>query len=590
MEQNKIRTILAAVLVAAIGTACSKSVSPRVADPTSETRAPAGTFVGTRDASGNHAWLGIRYAEAPTGEQRWRAPRPAAPASGTVEAITNGASCPQFSSRFGGENGAEGEIRGDEDCLSLDIYAPADRKPGEKFPVMVWIHGGGNTIGNSGFYQGAELTRRGRVVVVAIQYRLGPMGFFRHAALGDGEDPADASGSYAVLDMIESLRWVQKNIASFGGDPDNVTIFGESAGGRNVFSLLLAPQAKGLFDRAIVQSGSLRAYSVSEAENPADDRAAPGHPRSSNEVLYTLLVQDGTAADRDAAKTAAAKMSPDQAARYLRDKSTAEIFAAYESQEGIGMVEMPTMIRDGHVLPARNPLESLANGRFHQVPIIIGTNRDETKLFLAASPDMTWQLFGVLPRVRDPEYYEAVAKHGSDNWKATGVDEPAAAIRASGHEEIWTYRFDWDEEGSFLGTDFSQMLGAGHALEIPFVFGHYDLGDELSVIFNDDNAAGRQEVEDAMVGYWSEFAHTGRPGNGGNPAAPTWKADSSFLVIDTTADGGLRHSDATLTEESVLAAIAADPRFDAAERCDALTLALQRQLRNDVSKLSDYGC
>lgn len=587
IRNSAAHAVALAIIASAAG--CTESRAPEP-DPTSERTAPAGTFIGTRDDSGNHAWLGIRYAKPPVGEYRWRASRRADPVEGKVLATTPGASCPQFASRLGGEAGAHGEVRGDEDCLSLDIYAPSDLEPGEKLPVMVWIHGGGNTIGSSSVYQGAELTRRGRVVVVAIQYRLGPMGFFHHASLGQGWDKTDASGNYAILDMIQALRWVKGNIAAFGGDPKNVTIFGESAGGRNVYSLLLAPMAAGYFDRAIVQSGSLRAASTVEAQNAVDDPSGKGHANSSTEVLYRLLVADGTAANRDAAKAAAAAMPAAETARYLRSKSVDEIFAAYDDGEGLGMIDMPTTLRDGFVLRDREPLDSLGAGKFYRVPIIIGSNRDELKLFLAADPEMTWQLLGFLPRIRDVDHYNAISDAASDNWKATGVDEPAAAIRRSGHEEIWTYRFDWDEEGSFLGTDFSELLGAGHALEIPFVFGHYELFSELSPIFNDDNAAGRREIEDAMIGYWSEFAHKGKPGDGGTAGAPVWEAGEAFLVIDTKADGGLRHSTETLTEEQVLTAIAEDKRLDPKQRCETLAETLRRQLRHDESRLGEYGC
>lgn len=571
------------------GIACTPTEKPDVADPASRREAPAGTFVGTRDVSGNHAWRGIPYAEAPTGDRRWNAPAAPAPRSGVFEAIDAGAACPQFASRFGGEEGPPKQIRGQEDCLTLDVYAPNDMAPGETLPVMVWIHGGGNTIGNSNFYQGAELVREGRVVVVAIQYRMGPLGFFRHAALRDGQSPEAGSGNFAILDMIESLRWVQKNIRSFGGNPDNVTIFGESAGGRNVYSLLLAPQAAGLFHRAIVQSGSLGASSAEEAENATDD-TPPGHERSSTEIIHTLLQKDGSAPDRSAAKARLDQMSAAETAAYLRGKSVSEIFAAYADGEMLGMIDMPRTLRDGTVLPAGNPLETLKAGEFHQVPVMVGTNRDEQKLFLAADPDMTTEWLGWLPRIKDPRRYEAFARHTSRNWKAVGADEPAAAMRASGHADVWVYRFDWDEEGTLLGTDFSQLIGAGHAIEIPFIFGNYDMGSELSLLFTEENKPGRDELQKAMIGYWTTFARTGDPANGGTTDQTMWLAGPEFLILDTAAGGGLRHSDDTVTEELVLQEIQSDKDLSPGEKCHLLRETIPRQIRHDGSTLAKAGC
>ncbi|HAC79965.1 MAG TPA: carboxylesterase [Deltaproteobacteria bacterium] len=569
--------------------ACTSGEKPDIADPTSQRTAPAGSYIGTRDMSGNHVWRGIPYAAAPTGDRRWRAPVPAAPRANLFSAIDPGPACPQFASRFGGESGASKELRGDENCLTLDIYAPREIAPDETLPVMVWIHGGGNTIGNSSFYQGAELVRNGRVVVVAIQYRMGPLGFLRHASLRNDRDPVEASGNFAILDMIESLRWVRTNIRAFGGNPDNITIFGESAGGRNVFSLLLAPQAAGLFHRAISQSGSLGAHTAAEAEN-STDATPPGHPRSSTEVLYTLLQQDGRAANREQARTQLATMSDSETAAYLRSKTTQEIFDAYADGEMLGMIDMPRTLRDGTVLPAGDPLDSLQAGNFNHVPVILGTNRDEQKLFLAADPDMTTAWLGWLPRIKDPRRYEAFARHASRNWKAVGADEPAAAMRASGHPDVWVYRFDWDEEGELLGTDFSQLIGAGHAIEIPFIFGNYDMGSELSLLFTDENKAGRKELESAMIGYWSTFAKTGTPGNGGDPARATWPRGPEFLLLDTEAGGGLRPSTDTLTERLVLQEIVQDSDLSPLERCEVLRRTLERQIRPDRGVLAKAGC
>ncbi|HKJ24516.1 MAG TPA: carboxylesterase family protein, partial [Myxococcota bacterium] len=258
---------LAPILTAALlgfATACSEAPSPaeRTPDESSLRALPAGDVLGFAAEYDSHAWLGIPYAAAPVGELRWKGPRVAPPWDGTLEALESGSPCVQLATPLAGVTDVEpGTPAGDEDCLYLDVYAPrfernAVPKGKARLPVMVWIHGGGNRTGLSSFYHGGNLAATEDVIVVAIQYRLGPFGWFRHASLrGEGTTAADRSGNFGILDQIRALEWVQANIEAFGGDPDRVTIFGESAGGRDVYMLLASRQAQGLFQRAISESG-----------------------------------------------------------------------------------------------------------------------------------------------------------------------------------------------------------------------------------------------------------------------------------------------------------------------------------------------
>ncbi|MEM1412545.1 MAG: carboxylesterase family protein, partial [Pseudomonadota bacterium] len=221
------------------------------ADPSSQRNTPQGKVVGFDAGFGAHGWLGIPYAAPPDGDLRWRAPRPVRPWSEPLQALQAGAPCPQIGGPLADvARSAYGDVVGDEDCLTLNIYAPY-HPPGEleelgiSYPVMVWIHGGGNTIGYGADYDGSRLAAKHAVVVVTINYRLGVLGWFNHPAIiGTANDPADASGNFGLLDQIAALRWVQDNIAYFGGNPEQVTVFGESAGGINAFALLASPPAR----------------------------------------------------------------------------------------------------------------------------------------------------------------------------------------------------------------------------------------------------------------------------------------------------------------------------------------------------------
>jgi para-nitrobenzyl esterase len=591
--------------------ACSASQPaaspPTVADAATRRAPPAGELVGAAGRHGGHTWLGIPFAQPPKGALRWRAPQPHPRWDGVREALAFGSPCPQFASPVGGVPGERGSIVGDEDCLFLNVYAPAFAPAsvpadGQRLPVMFWIHGGGNTIGAASFYDGSALASQQNVVVVTTNYRLGALGWFRHAALrsecapagrsadalaaapgasgdeggaaaaattaADSEaaaaeaaaapapalDPAclaDNSGNFGTLDQIRALEWVRDNIAAFGGDPGNVTIFGESAGGRNVIALLVSPRAGGLFHRAISQSGGTRSSTLAEAENLVAD-AEPGAANSSGEILKKLGA--GSAA--------------------LRDLSVDKLLRAYDPG-GIGMYDAPQVFPDGAVLPAQDTLAVLRAGKHNQVPVVLGTNADENKLFAFLDPRYVRRLLGVFPIVRDEAAYFRDTDYGTRSWKINGADEPARALSETQPGRVFVYRWDWNEEPSVLWADLGELIGAAHGLEIPFVFDHWDLGPETRFLYTEENAPDREALADAMQGYWAEFARTGNPARGGKSDLPAWtawdEAGDKYLVLDTPGDGGIRMARETETLDALIAAIEVDATYaDAAQRCVAL--------------------
>jgi para-nitrobenzyl esterase len=576
-------TAASCLLGLALVLGCGEKPAPVAApDPDSRRSLDEGEVVGVANAYGAHAWLGLPFALPPTESRRWRAPEPPEPIEDTFEATRFGSPCPQLASPFGGVVDRDrGTFAGDEDCLYLNVYAPRftpDAVPtgAARLPVMVWIHGGGNVIGHASFYDGGRLAVEGKAVVVTINYRLGPLGWLRHAALrGEGTSAADRSGNYGTLDQIRALEWVRDHIASFGGDPDNVTIFGESAGGRDVFALLLAPGARGLFHRAIAQSGSTRLVPPAEAENWAD-AAEPGHRNSSNEVLARLLVERGYASDAQEARRVAGEMDAVELEAFWRNLDAETLIRAYQLEADEGLIDAPDVFADGEVLPSGDPIRLLSTpGATAAVPVMLGSTRDENKTFMFADERRVKRWFGLIPRLRDVDRYNATAAALSSMWKANGVDAPAAALVAGGAPGVFAYRWDWDEEPSILGADLGIMLGAGHGLEIPFVFGHYELGPEGNVIFDETNEPGREEMSRRMISYWSAFAADGRPGRGRDGSLPEWSAwdpkhgGPKFMILDTEADGGVRMSDEVVTPGSVLANVGTDPRLrNEIQRCE----------------------
>lgn len=562
--------LLVASLVAGGCRAKREPFHVSTADPVTRRSPAAGDVVGGVGRYGAHAWLGIPFAAPPVGPLRWRAPQPMARWDGVREALRPGAACVQAASEFGGtDDAAPGAPTGSEDCLTLSIWAPQytpERVPSgdARLPVMVWIHGGGNTVGTASFYDGGNLAATHGMIVVAVQYRVGPFGWLRHDALrADAADDVERSGNFGTLDLIRALAWVRDNIAAFGGNPDEVTIFGESAGGQNVFTLLLSPQARGLFQRAIVQSGGVWAMTPAEAEDVAD-APNPGHAQSSNEIVLRLLQKDGTATDRASAKAKLAAMEPAALAAWMRAKPAYELLVAYDRPPS-GLIDMPRVFRDGVVLPDGDFLQHLARpDGWNRVPVMVGTNRDESKLFMFPDPARIRYVLGILPRFVDETSYQASAEYLSRMWKVNGADEPADAMTRA-EPGVFVYRFDWDEEPSVLGADLSKMLGAAHALEIPFVFGHWDLGRAGSRLFTSANEPGRQALSRAMMSYWAQFARAGSPGRGVGGDLPEWTAwnatTPSYLVLDTPDGGGIHMVQAKETKRRVVQDLSADPRL-----------------------------
>jgi para-nitrobenzyl esterase len=542
----------------------------RTADPTSRRMTNSGAVVGFQERYGGHAWFGIPFARPPVGSLRWRAPQPPESWAGTREALDFGPACTQFGGLTG--NGAP---EGGEDCLYLNVYAPRfteDQVPkaGTRLPVMFWIHGGGNFTGKSDGFAGGNLAATHKVVVITTNYRLGPFGWFRHAALrAETDNELDRSGNFGTLDFVRALQWVQENAAAFGGDPDNVTIFGESSGGLNVISLLVSPLAHGLFHRAISESGSISKFSLSDAENFIDDNE-PGHPDSSNEVLLRLLIKDGMATDRGAAKERLAAMSLSDVARYLRGKTSSEILSVYTPEyTGIYGSRHPFVFRDGVVLPQEEAMQRFAQpDGYNKVPVMLGTNRDEYKLFMLFDPIHVRRIAWIIPRMRDERQYNLVAEYHSKSFKATGVDEPATLLRATQGPNVFAYRFDWDEEPRILGTDLAVMLGAAHGVEIPFVSGNFEGGFIGKLLLSSRSEPDARTLSGQMMSYWAEFAYHGNPGRGREGSLPEWTPwDNStpkspkFMILDTPSGGGLRMSPDMVSEKSLLAAIDADPRL-----------------------------
>ncbi|MDQ8029708.1 MAG: carboxylesterase family protein [Brevundimonas sp.] len=444
--------------------------------------APAGAVRGITEGE-IASFKGIPFAAPPVGEMRWRPPAPPARWTGTRDATRYGAACiqptPYVQSIYSADIGATSE-----DCLTLNVWTPSTTG---KAPVMVWIHGGALVTGSSKetLYDGERLAREG-VVVVTINYRLGVLGWLSHPDLS-AESPLGISGNYGLMDQVAALEWVQRNIESFGGDPDNVTIAGESAGGLSVLYLMGSPLGRGLFDRAIAQS----AYMISTPELKTARFGAPSAEDAGAALSRTLQ-----------APSLRALRSMD--AQTLTDRAAAGDFATF------GVI-------DGKVLP-RQIVETFDRGEQAPVPVLAGFNSGEIRSLRMLAPptpgsaadyertirerygDMADAFLTLYPSADMGESILATSRDALYGWTS---ERMARSQTAAGHPSF-LYLFDH----AYPATE-AAGLHAFHASELPYMFGTLDRTPPRWPRVPD--TADERRLSDAMVGYWTSFVRTGQP-------------------------------------------------------------------------------
>jgi para-nitrobenzyl esterase len=453
-------------------------------------------------------YLGIPYAAPPVGNLRWMPPQPHGKWNGVFAANNFGNFCTQ-------PDGAGGTF-GDEDCLTLNVFTPNVKKNSQKkapLPVMVWIHGGGLVTGESFIYDPSPLATQGNLIVVTINYRLGYLGFFAHPAI-DAE--GHLSGNYGLLDQQFALQWVQRNIAAFGGDPNNVTIFGESAGGQSVYSNLASPTAKDLFQKAIAESGA-----YVEFQDYWDFIVS----LATGETIGTSAVPSGetiASSVNCGSQTAACLRGVPASTLALQEPGTIYPFV------------------DGTVLTL-TPTAAFASGQFNQVPVISGGNHDEWRIFVADQYDFTSN-----PLVTSADYVNAtVALWGGfagavlTFYPLVNYPSPGVALGASGTDGIFacpernavrllsqyvtTYAYEFNDENAPDLFDPIALatfpLGAYHFAEVQYLF-------DLDERFTGTNpfTPDQQALSNSMISYWTNFATSGDPNSA---SQPVWSPYSS---------------------------------------------------------------
>lgn len=456
-------------------------------------------------ADGVTSFKGIPYAAPPVGDLRWRPPQAAAKWSGVREAIAYGHDCMQLP--FPSDAAPLGTTPA-EDCLVLNVWEPAHRTG--KLPVLVWIYGGGFVNGGSSpaVYDGSQFAKRG-LVFVSFNYRVGRFGFFAHPALTK-ESKDGLLGNYGYMDQIVAMKWVERNIAAFGGDPHEVTVFGESAGGGSVHMLMTSPLARGLFERAVVESGGGRALLPSTGLHEGR-----GDRPSAEDIGVAFAKKNGITGD-DA-----------EALKKLR------ALPAETVVDGLNMASMgpaastyPGPMIDGKIVTDK--VETLyKEGKYQHVPMIVGANSMDIGFSRAHTVDEVFAPFGSNAEAAKTAYDAAEAKNVMFLGMKVAADqlmiEPArfvAQTLSSQGDSVWEYRF------AYVATSMrSQWPGAPHATEIPFVF------DTVKAKYGAQLTAQDESIAQQTNEYWANFAKTGDPNGASLPKWPRYTIADDILII-----------------------------------------------------------
>ena len=513
--------------------------------------------------SGTWSWKGLPFARPPVGALRWRAPAEPEAWTGIRAAKQFGNPCLQNGRIYGpgANNTYDATIAstlntpvGSEDCLTLNIWRPASTD--EKLPVLLFIHGGSNISGYTAdpVYDGANLAKKANAVIVTANYRLGVLGFLNLPQLRVGGSDGDDSGNFALLDNLAALRYIQKNIAGFGGDAANVTVMGQSAGAINLLALMASPMAKGLFHKAMPLSGGISLASNLPPGSLPTLNPASAYLAQGNGLLLNLLVADGKAADLAAAATYAAGMSAADVAAYLRAKDAKTILSTVLAKGLTGSGPIP----DGAVLPT-DPIAAIAAGQYLKLPIVVGVTRDEGKLFTPFlplvggpkpgikiddatrftmmrdfNPDAVTTLSSA--DIIDPAYlpvttpvtgYDAMTARITNAFMVPSRDNLLNTLKTQ-QSNLWHYQFDWAQ----LPPPWNEVYGAAHAFDLGFVFGNFGPSLFANASFSAANRPGREALSSAIIGSITAFMRTGDP----NTAAlgTTWAPWPARLLLDAT--------------------------------------------------------
>jgi para-nitrobenzyl esterase len=491
------------------------------------------------DAGRSLVWKNIPYARAPAGELRWKAPQDPAPWTGVFDATLDGNIGIQFQG---------GQVVGSEDCLNLDIYRPNSKAT--NLPVLFYIHGGNNQAGTSAEFNAQRFAVEANAVVIPINYRLGLLGFNNLHALRTGNALED-SGNYTLLDFAQALDWVQENVRAFGGNPDNITIAGFSAGGRDVMALLISPLVAGKFHKAISFSGGM---TLADYDTSAELVAR---------AIATLVVEDKIKpAEQDAYEWLMSKAP--EVSDYLYQLS-ADRLARLMINADIRMAVFPHLYNDGAVLPK----EGFGTQHYNAVPLIMLTATQEFSTFARRDPAFVSYTDDTL--LSDPkagQRYRFAMEYGSQLYRLFNVQDSAVRLQTTYTAPIYAAVFAWGADTAVVGDEMARLYGAYHGVWMPFLT--RELNGLASRFSSSFQTAGAQKLADAFTRYIANFLWTGDPNGAGLVTWNSWTASATepdHLLLNADKDVAI----ITMTKEqtsyeAVLRSIETDTSVPADEK------------------------
>lgn len=539
---------LIAILILLVTASCSTISNLNETDKDIVVKSQSGNYLGI-EATDLYLFKGIPYAEPPVGDLRWRAPRDVEYLDAIIDATEFKNECvqPKDNSSIFNRNLSTG----DEDCLYLNIYVPKNQNSlnKNKFPVMYWIHGGSNIWGAGSDYDFSNLATSQQVIVVTINYRLGLFGWFASPFFAETGEDLDKSYNFGHLDIIKGLEWVNQNISSFGGDKNNVTIFGESAGGSNTLTMIASPLAEGLFHKAISQSGYVSSYSTEYAESISE---------LSSKNIFAEDIKYLT--------------DSNEIVNYLQGLTQTEVYEKYiATAEKYVYPITPITIRDGIVVPKEGIYKALEKADPDLI-VVAGTNKDEMNYWFVNSEyfyDTSFEIRRTLKR--SEANLRSWNKYRSAIWRYKGAEEPLRRMSKS-NDNLYSYRLDWDEEDNGIFGDYSLFVGAAHGIDVPFISNSFEM-DQIpwyikNILFPESSAEGRDALSSLMMRYWGNIAKYGDPNVF---VSQKWEkftaSDNQMIILDNPQDPNFGMVTNPVVPKTLLKEIESDSALEIEERC-----------------------
>ena len=539
---------LIAILILLATASCSTVSNFNEIDKDIVVKSSSGNYLGI-EGTDLYVFKGIPYAEPPVGDLRWRAPRDVQYLDAIIDATEFKSECvqPRDNSSIFSRNLSTG----DEDCLYLNIYVPKNQNSlnKNKFPVMYWIHGGSNIWGAGSDYDFSNLATSQQVIVVTINYRLGLFGWFASPFFAETGEDLDKSYNFGHLDIIKGLEWVNQNISAFGGDKTNVTIFGESAGGSNALTMIASPLAKGLFHKAISQSGYVSSYSTEYAESISE---------LSSKNIFAEDIKYLT--------------DSNEIVVYLQGLTQTEVYEKYiATAEQYVYPITPITMRDGIVVPKEGVYKALEKADPDLI-VVAGTNKDEMNYWFVNSEyfyDTSFEIRRALKR--SEANLRSWNKYRSAIWRYKGAEEPLRRMSKS-NDNLYSYRLDWDEEDDGFFGDYSLFVGAAHGMDVPFISNSFDM-EQIpwyikNILFPESSAEGRDALSDLMMRYWGNIAKYGDPNVF---VSQKWEkftaSNNQMIILDNPQDPNFGMVTNPVVPKTLLQEIESDSALEIEERC-----------------------